>query len=466
MGTSRRNFLMQLARRRGFQIESELRDCVTHIVAENNSGAEVQEWLRSKKVTVSVKCHIVDISWFTECMGAGCPIEIESRHRLVREDCAASFNPPLSSSYVRVSPYACQRRTLLWDVNRIFTDAFDILAENYEFCDSKGPRVAFQRASSVLKSLPFPILTMKDLEALPHLGDEKRYIVEDLLEDGRCSRVEEVIHSERYKSFKTFTSIFGVGFKTAEKWYRMGLRTLGDIKYNKDLKLTSMQKHGLLYYEDINSYVSKKEADAVELLAKTIIRGISPDAMATVAGGFRRGKSVGHDVDIIITCPKRGEENLILHKTINALKHQGLLLFQDIQESTFDDTKRPSRQVDALDHYQKGFLIIKLINEDGGTADSDKRNGSDESDHRNWKAVRVDLVVAPYENYAFALLGWTGSQQFERDLRRYASQERKMLLDNHALYDKTKKVFLKARTEEDIFTHLGLDYLEPWERNA
>ena len=29
-------------------------------------------------------------------------------------------------------------------------------------------------------------------------------------------------------------------------------------------------------------------------------------------------------------------------------------------------------------------------------------------------------------------------QQFERDIRRYATHERKMMLDNHALYDKTK----------------------------
>lgn len=27
-----------------------------------------------------------------------------------------------------------------------------------------------------------------------------------------------------------------------------------------------------------------------------------------------------------------------------------------------------------------------------------------------WKAVRVDLVVTPYSQFAFALLGWTGSK--------------------------------------------------------
>lgn len=36
------------------------------------------------------------------------------------------------------------------------------------------------------------------------------------------------------------------------------------------------------------------------------------------------------------------------------------------------------------------------------------------------------------------LLFPTFLQQFERDLRRFARAERRMLLDNHALYDKTK----------------------------
>lgn len=29
-----------------------------------------------------------------------------------------------------------------------------------------------------------------------------------------------------------------------------------------------------------------------------------------------------------------------------------------------------------------------------------------------------------------------------------------------------QRVFLKAESEEEIFAHLGLDYIDPWERNA
>lgn len=37
-------------------------------------------------------------------------------------------------------------------------------------------------------------------------------------------------------------------------------------------------------------------------------------------------------------------------------------------------------------------------------------------------------------------------QQFGRDLRRYATHERKMMLDNHALYDK-RKVLLALKNK-------------------
>lgn len=38
--------------------------------------------------------------------------------------------------------------------------------------------MAFMRAAAVLKSLPFPIITMKDTEGIPCLGDKVKCIIE------------------------------------------------------------------------------------------------------------------------------------------------------------------------------------------------------------------------------------------------------------------------------------------------
>ncbi|XP_030060671.1 DNA nucleotidylexotransferase [Microcaecilia unicolor] len=466
MGTSRRTFLMDLGRRKGFRIEDELRDSVTHVVAENNSCSEVLAWLQAEKLRDISRLHLLDISWFTDCMGAGKPIQIENKHLLeVQEHCSSNTDLQ-DESAAKISQYACQRRTALQNCNGLFTDAFEILAENYEFNANKGPCLAFRRAASVLRSLPFTIASMNDVQGLPWMGNEIKNVIESILEDAESPKVVEVLNDEKYKSFKLFTSVFGVGLKTSEKWFNMGFRTLEYIKEDPTLKLTKMQKAGFLYYNDLITPVSKAEAEAISLAVKDTVWTFLPDALVTLTGGFRREKQTGHDIDLLITCPRPGKEREILHKAIDQWKKQDLLVYYDVIESTFDETKLPSKRVDALDCFQKCFAIFKLHKKRLDTSISDESQQSDKMQTRNWKAIRVDLVITPFAQYAYALLGWTGSRQFERDLRRYATHERRMMLDNHALYDKTKRIFLKATNEQEIFAHLGLEYIEPWERNA
>ncbi|XP_042314957.1 DNA nucleotidylexotransferase [Sceloporus undulatus] len=385
------------------------------------------------------------------------------------EHSAASFKhaeetSPLSADIV--SQYACQRRTTLNNYNKKFTDAFEILAENDEFRENEGPCLSFRRAASVLKFLQFAIARINDIEGLPWMGEQVKKVIEDILEEGESARVKAVLNSEYYRSFKLFTSVFGVGLKTSGKWFRMGLRTLEDVKCDKNVQFTRMQKAGLLHYEDLISCVLKAEADLIYLIVKDTVWKFCPGALVTLTGGFRRGKKVGHDVDFLITVPGSRPEEELLHLVIDYWKKQGLLLYYELIESTFEKTKLPSQKVDAFDHFQKCFAILKLHKErmDEGTTLTSMACAMKEM--KDWKAIRVDLVVSPSEQHAFALLGWTGSRQFERDLRRYATHEKKMRLDNHALYDKTKNIFLSAASEEEIFAHLGLDYLEPWERNA
>nr|XP_020650666.1 DNA nucleotidylexotransferase [Pogona vitticeps] len=470
MGAKRRAFLMDLARRKGFRVDNELSDSVTHIVAENNSNPEILKWLKIHQGVDGSKFRILDITWLIACMETGGPVDWEKYQIIVngKHSSTPSLHPTdtLAIGRETISQYACQRKTTLKNHNNMFTDAFEILAENDEFREDEGSCLAFRRAASVLKFLPFAIVRINDIEGLPWIGEHVKGVIEDILEEGESPRVKAVLNNEHYRSFKLFTSVFGVGLKTSEKWYRMGLRTLEEVKGNKNLKLTRMQRAGLLHYEDLISYVSKAEAESASQILKETVWKFSPSALVTLTGGFRRGKRIGHDVDFLITVPGSREEEEVLHLVIDCWKKQGVLLYYDLIESTFDKTKLPSRRVDSLDHFQKCFAIIKLPKEKVYPDTSILPDSSAEEEEKDWKAIRVDLVVCPFEQYAFALLGWTGSRQFERDLRRYATHEKKMMLDNHALYDKTKKIFLKAASEEEIFAHLGLNYLEPWERNA
>lgn len=52
------------------------------------------------------------------------------------------------------------------------------MAENYEFKENEIFCLEFLRAASVLKSLPFPVTRMKDIQGLPCMGDRVRDVIE------------------------------------------------------------------------------------------------------------------------------------------------------------------------------------------------------------------------------------------------------------------------------------------------
>ncbi|XP_075906214.1 DNA nucleotidylexotransferase isoform X2 [Nelusetta ayraudi] len=459
MGRSRRNFLTQLARSKGFIVEDVLSDNVTHVVSENSHAWSLWEWLKDVAPGNLAHMNVLDISWFTDSMRERRPVAVETRH-LIEDSLAEEDSGGEPAALTAVSQYACKRRTTIDNYNKIFTDAFEVLAERCEFNQMEGRCLGFRRAASMLKSLTWPVRCLEATLSLPCLGDHAKAVMDEILQYGRSFEVERLQSDERYQMLKLFTSVFGVGPKTAEKWYRLGLRSFGDVMADHTIQLNRMQQNGFLHHGDISRAVSRAEAQALTDLIDGAVHTIAPRAAVALTGGFRRGKEFGHDVDFIVTTPELGKEENLLPSIISRLSHQGILLYSDYHASTFDMSKLPSVKFEAMDHFAKCFLILRL---EGSRVEGGLQ--IDEGDSRGWRAVRVDLVSPPIDRYAFALLGWSGSR-FERDLRRFARAERRMLLDNHALYDKTKKEFLAATTEKDIFAHLGLEYIEPWQRNA
>ncbi|KAJ8014531.1 hypothetical protein DPEC_G00041190 [Dallia pectoralis] len=242
MGKSRRSFLTSLARSKGFRVEDVLSDEVTHVVAENNQAGGLWSWLRGRGLKDVSRMQVLDISWFTDSMREGRPVTVESRHH-IQETPAATACPP-STAVVKVSHYACQRRTTPQNHNKMFTDALEVLAESSEFSENEGRCLAFRRAASVLKSLPAAVLSLGVIRGLPCLGEHTEAVIEEILKFGRCFKVEEIQCDERYQALKLFTSVFGVGPKTAEKWYRRGLRSLNEILTEPSIQLNKMQTAG------------------------------------------------------------------------------------------------------------------------------------------------------------------------------------------------------------------------------
>lgn len=56
-------------------------ESITHVISENNCVDEVRTWLESRGQSLQ-PAHLLDISWYTESMRAGHPVEILERHKL------------------------------------------------------------------------------------------------------------------------------------------------------------------------------------------------------------------------------------------------------------------------------------------------------------------------------------------------------------------------------------------------
>lgn len=95
-----------------------------------------------------------------------------------------------------------------------------------------------------------------------------------------------------------------------------------------------------------------------------------------------------------------------------------------------------------------------------------------------WKGTdrmhRVHLLFPTWEQYPLVMLGWMGSQQFERSLRLYTSRELGWKLTSTGIFsirtehriDISNVLERKVEKEEDIFEALGVPFLKPEERNC
>ena len=71
---------------------------------------------------------------------------------------------------------------------------------------------------------------------------------------------------------------------------------------------------------------------------------------------------------------------------------------------------------------------------------------------------RVDLIVSPYKYYWTAIVGWSGSTMFERDLRRWARQQGLKFWSGNVM-NRLDSREIPAYSEEEVFRILGLDYI-------
>ena len=132
----------------------------------------------------------------------------------------------------------------------------------------------------------------------------------------------------------------------------------------------------------------------------------------------------------------------------------------------------PFRETEKTTVYFKGFLTDDLVShEENG--EQKKYMGVCHLPGPGHRHRRLDIIVVPYNEFACALMYFTGSAHFNRSMRALA-KTRNMSLSEHSLNENvvrqgSLKVYggtpLPTPSEEAVFSLLNIPYRQPRERD-
>ncbi|BGP56672.1 hypothetical protein JCM8202v2_004302 [Rhodotorula sphaerocarpa] len=319
--------------------------------------------------------------------------------------------------------------------------------------------ISYARAVSVIIGTPFKIQTVEQARKLPKIGDKLITKIEKFLKTGRIQAAHDVLASERFRVLSLLSEVQGIGPAKAKQLYdEKVVRSLEDLSRLSDLS-HSLRRYIRKFHPDLTEKILRREVESIHNFIKLQIDRVQPLSHTLLCGGqvmpscsYRRGKGESND----ITWPhQEGVERGKLREIVDRLSQKGFIPNGGVLSLTEAGTNRtvaanrPASRIDALD---RALLIFKHPPDVA-------------SERMEPKYRRVDLVVSRPGSWGCAVVGWTGSTQFERDLRLHA-QKKGFKFDSGGIRTQAKDQPVEVATEQDVFRVLGLEYIRPELRNA
>lgn len=289
---------------------------------------------------------------------------------------------------------------------------------------------AYENASTQIMLLKKDIINPKiDLKEVIGIGKTITDKIDTYLKTGTL----EILEREKNNPINIFTQVYGIGPKKAEELVKKEITTIEQLKNNLNL-LNDKQKIGVKYYDDILKCIPRSEIDDFYVKLSIIFEMFdNSDNHFEIVGSYRREKQDSGDIDIIITNSKNDKS--IFNELLDYLKQEKYII-EDGFLSRGD---------------VKSLTIIDIYPEKENTI---KR--------------RVDFLYAPPNQYAFAILYFTGSKIFNTVMRQrakdmgYTLNEHEFCYYNNGI--KGKKVEKEFPDEKSIFDFLQIKFKRPNER--
>ena len=311
--------------------------------------------------------------------------------------------------------------------NEQFIDLLDKLSDIMLKHGEPFRAKAYQKAQETILSYSATIISVEQLNGLPGIGSTIMDKLKEYVETGTL----RIIESEKTNPINILTDVYGIGPKKAEELVKAGIKTITELRERQNELLNDVQKVGLQYYNDILQRIPRHEIQEYETIFNHIFTQLSnsPNNKFEIVGSYRRGAANSGDIDIIIT----GSSGQIYKAFVDELIKQKIITH-------------------VLSRGQSKTLVIARLPGNNNT-----------HIHR-----RVDFLYAPPDEFAFAILYFTGSKIFNTVMRQNALNQG-YTFNEHGIYHlsqnkKGEKVQQQFGSEKDIFDFLGLQYKTPVER--
>ncbi len=300
----------------------------------------------------------------------------------------------------------------------------ELLTKMADLMEIKGEMVfkvvAMRRAAQAIETMPDDIekLYMQgDLDDIPGVGEGIAKKIADYLENGKSKYLKR-LKKGLPPGLEKLLELEGIGPKKVKMFYeKLHVRNVGDleraVKQGKLRKLPGIkEKTEANILRSIES--SKRRTGRLLLLqalntSNEIIQRLKCREIKRidVAGSMRRMKETIGDIDILVTSDK---PSIVIKK------------FTSMEDVSHIIGKGPTKASVVLD-----------------------------------SGIQVDLRVLRDSEYGSALMYFTGSKEHNVELRRVAISKG-MKLSEYGLF-KGKKV--AGRTEQEIYSKLGMSYIPP-----
>ncbi len=312
--------------------------------------------------------------------------------------------------------WACQRPTPRLHPNRELSPFFEKLEEIYHY--GKGDRertTAFGRALAVIRGWPRKINSGHELKGVRHIGQGMRDIVDEILQTGECKRLTVLQTDPQVQYLLDLTRVHQVAHSTARKWLDVGytsvpqileeLKAAPDGDYSQTTfvqaaRPSQEQMMGLLYFEEYSVKMSRAQVEGLEALVREAAvkalaeKGLGPETLLLeVCGGYRRGKEENGDADVLVSCTQaEGQDGLreAMKRIMTEEMKLDMVFLKEGGVEGYGPVGHPTHE--KLTSHDNMLTLIKY-----------------EGLYR-----RVDVISCPPDQWAFCVLGWSGTKQMEK----------------------------------------------------